>query len=172
MDLQRVHDLQRHRNEPAINDGAATAPKPPPSKAPAGAQATSIGSPAAKDLDEALRFHPSDRNTLGVEMELQIIDPHTGDLAPGALRILKVCQEEKLPGITAELMQSMIEVKTGICQNVADARDQLLPLLRRLRNVATSLGYQLAMGGTHPFNRGITGSVFPEERYERIQDRL
>jgi carboxylate-amine ligase len=127
---------------------------------------------AAKKQDEDLRFRSSERNTLGVELELQIIDPETSDLAPGAVRILKACREEDLPGVTAELMQSMIEVKTDICENVSDARQQLLPRLRRLRNVATSLGYELAMGGTHPFNRGLSGAVFPEERYERIQDRL
>ena len=125
-----------------------------------------------RDFDEALRFQPSEANTLGVELELQIIDPHTGDLAPGSVRILKLCEQEGLSGVTAELMQSMIEVKTGICQNVAEAQEQLWPVLRRLRNLATSLGYQLALGGTHPFNRGISGTVHPDERYERIQDRL
>ncbi len=125
-----------------------------------------------RDAEEILRFQPSPANTLGVELELQIIDPHTGDLAPGSVRLLKVCQEEGLPGISAELMQSMIEVKTGVCRNVTEARDELLPVLRRLRNLATSLGYGLALGGTHPFNRGISGTVHPDERYERIQDRL
>ena len=126
----------------------------------------------AKDSAETLVFRPSESNTLGVELELQIIDPQTGDLAPGAVRILKVCEEEGLSDVTAELMQSMIEVKTGICRNVQEVREQLLPLLRRVRNVASSLGYNLALGGTHPFNRGLTGVVFPAERYERIQDRL
>jgi carboxylate-amine ligase len=109
---------------------------------------------------------------VGFELELQIIDPQTGDLAPGSVRILKACQEEGLPGITAELMQSMIEVKTGVHRTVREARDELLPLLRRVRNVASSLGYDLALGGTHPFNRGLAGVVFPAERYERIQERL
>ena len=45
----------------------------------------------AKDSAETLVFRPSESNTLGVELELQIIDPQTGDLAPGAVRILKVC---------------------------------------------------------------------------------
>lgn len=125
-----------------------------------------------KDGAETLTFQPSEKNTLGVELELQILDPHTGDLAPGSVRILKVCEEEGLSNVTAELMQSMIEVKTGICQNVQEVKEQLWPQLRRVRNVASSLGYGLALGGTHPFNRGLTGVVFPAERYERIQDRL
>ncbi len=121
---------------------------------------------------DTLAFRPSESNTLGFELELQIIDPQTGDLAPGSVRILKACQEEGLPGITAELMQSMIEVKTGVCHSVHEAREELLPVLRRIRNVAGSLGYDLALGGTHPFNRGLAGVVFPAERYERIQERL
>ena len=121
---------------------------------------------------DGLAFKPSESNTVGFELELQIIDPQTGDLAPGSVRILKACQEEGLPGITAELMQSMVEVKTGVHRTVREARDELLPLLRRLRNVASSLGYDLALGGTHPFNRGLSGVVFPAERYERIQERL
>ena len=119
-----------------------------------------------KQDEEVLRFKPSPSTSLGVELELQIVDPNTGDLAPGSVRILKVCKEEGLDSVTAELMQSMIEIKTGICANVAEVRDQLAPDLRKLKNIANSLGYRLAMGGTHPFNRGVTGAVFPDERYE------
>ena len=130
--------------------------------------------PAGESLEgsESLAFRPSPDNTIGVELELQIIDPQTGDLAAGAVRILKVCQEEGLNDVTAELMQSMIELKTGICQNATEAKQQLTPLLRRVRNIASSLGYQLAFGGTHPFSRGVVGAVSPGERYERIQNRL
>ncbi len=127
---------------------------------------------AAKDVGETLTFNGSAENSLGVELELQIIDPHTGDLAPGSVRILKVCQEERLTNVTAELMQSMIEVKTGVCRNVQEVKEQLWPSLRKVRNLASSLGYHLALGATHPFNRGLSGVVFPAERYERIQERL
>ncbi|MFZ1537067.1 MAG: YbdK family carboxylate-amine ligase [Chromatiaceae bacterium] len=126
----------------------------------------------AKQKTELLEFQPSERNSLGVELELQIIDPRTGDLAPGSARILKLCDQEDLEDVTAELMQSMIEVKTGICQNVQEVKDQIWPLMRKVSNLAGSLGYDLALGGTHPFNRGLTSVVFPAERYERIQERL
>src|SRR5713226_9326791 len=95
--------------------------------------------PPAKEGEE-LTFHPSTETTLGVELELQILDRDSGDLAPGAVSLLKACGEEGITGVTAELMQSMIEVKTAICQNVAEVRDQLFPLLRRVRNLAGSLG--------------------------------
>jgi carboxylate-amine ligase len=119
-----------------------------------------------------LAFHGSAEPTLGVELELQILDRESGDLAPGAVRILKMCAEEKVEGVSAELMQSMFEVKTGVCKNVTEVREQLLPRLRKARIFANSLGYQLALGGTHPFHRSSTSVVFPAERYERIMERL
>ena len=117
-------------------------------------------------------FHPSPESFMGVEIELQILDRDTGDLAPGAVPILKMCEQEKVEGTAAELMQSMIEIKTGICKTVDEVRDQLFTRTRKVRNIASSLGYELAMGSTHPFHRTSTSTVFPGERYERIRDRL
>ena len=122
-------------------------------------------------LDE-MAFHPSPESSLGVEIELQILDRDSGDLAPGAVAIIKACEQEKIEGVAAELMQSMIEVKTGICKTVDEARDQLFTRIHRVRNIASSLGFELAMASTHPFHRPNTSSVYPAERYERIRDRL
>ena len=121
---------------------------------------------------EELQFRGAPDPTFGVEIELQILDRDTGDLAPGAVRILQACEEEKIEGVGAELMQSMIEVKTSICSTIEEAREQLFTRTRRVRNIASSLGYELCMGSTHPFHRTSTSSIFPDERYERIRDRL
>src|ERR1043165_1788691 len=122
--------------------------------------------------NEEMVFHPSPAASIGVEIELQILDHDTGDLAPGAVRILKACEEEKLEGVAAELMQSMIEVKTSICKSVDEVRDQLFARIHKVRNIASSLGFELAMGSTHPFHRTSTSSVYPDERYEKILNRL
>jgi carboxylate-amine ligase len=126
--------------------------------------------PAARGDELAFRGSPD--TSLGVELELQILDRETGDLAPGAVAMLRACAEDTMPGVSAELMQSMVEVKTGVCHNVEEVRETLVPVLRRIRNIAGSLGYDLAMAGTHPFHRTSTSAVFPAERYERIMDRL
>jgi glutamate---cysteine ligase / carboxylate-amine ligase len=136
-----------------------------------GIQVTAEGSEQASTASE-LTFQSSSEATIGVELELQIIDRESRDLAPGAVRILKECESEGIPNVTAELMQSMIELKTGVCQNVREAHNELIVNLRRVRNIASSLGYEIAMGGTHPFHRAGGDIVFPAERYERIQERL
>lgn len=118
--------------------------------------------PAAHKAEEMI-FRPSPTTTVGAELELMLLDPDSGDLAPGAIRLLKACAAEAIDGVSAELMQSMIELKTGVCQNVAEVREQLVPRLRRVRNIARSMGYQLAMSGTHPFHRPSNSAVSPSD---------
>lgn len=126
----------------------------------------------AQTREDELAFAGSSTTTLGVELELQVLDRETFDLAPGAGRIIKACQEEGINEVTTELMQSMLEVRTGICGNVTELRNELVPALRRIRNIANSLGYSLAMGGSHPFHHTQSSASSPEERYDRIMDRL
>lgn len=117
---------------------------------------------------EELIFRPFPQPLLGVEVELQILERDHYDLSPGAVRILKVCKEESVEGTSAELMQSMIEVKTGVCENIGQVREQLFSRIKKVRNIASSLGYELAIAGTHPFHRTTNSTLFPSERYERI----
>src|SRR3954447_5222247 len=91
--------------------------------------------------DGGAAFRSSPDVTLGVELEIQVLDPATGELVPGAQRILDACSQEGLAGVDGEFLLSMLEVKTGICRDVAEVRDQLFPLLRRVRNIASTVGF-------------------------------
>ena len=62
-----------------------------------------------------LTFHPSPEVSPGRGVEFQILDRESADLAPGAVRILPACAQDQVEGVTAELLQSMIEIKTGVC---------------------------------------------------------
>jgi carboxylate-amine ligase len=134
-----------------------------------------MGSGAA-DTDLAFRAEPlhfrADGDTsLGVEIELQILDRETGELAPGAQRILEACAEEGVEGISGEFHLSMIEVKTGICQNVTEVRDDLTARLARLTPIVRSFAYELSAGGTHPYARPGASAIFPDARYDRMRKR-
>ncbi len=122
-------------------------------------------------LAPELPFQASPDTTLGVELELQVVDPDTGELVPGAQRILDACAEEGVRGVDGEYLLSMLEVRTDICRNVAEVQERLFPVLRRVRAIAGSLGYHLAVGGTHPCSRPRTCVVSPQERYRRISRR-
>jgi len=118
---------------------------------------------------EDLTFRGGPETTLGVEIELQILDRQTGELAPGATRILQACQDEEIGGVSGEFLLSMLEVKTDVCRNTAEVRDTLAPRLRHVHNIARTLGFDLGIGGTHPAARSSMSAVFPGERYQRLQ---
>src|SRR4051794_8519019 len=123
--------------------------------------------PARLDSEDLI-FHGSRAPTLGVELELQIIDPETGDLAPGAQRILQSCRQIGGERVSEEFLLSMIEVKTGVCNDVWQVRHDLFPMLRYLQNLAGDLGYELMSSGTHPFARSSMKAIFPKQRYQCI----
>jgi glutamate---cysteine ligase / carboxylate-amine ligase len=127
--------------------------------------------PSPAPVFEDLHFHGSPKCTIGVEVELQVLDHQTGDLAPGAQRILDACRDEKIDAVSGEFLLSMLEVRTGVCSSVAEARDELAPLIQRVRHLASSVGFDIGFGGTHPFGRPAMSAVSPSERYQRIQKR-
>lgn len=117
-------------------------------------------------------FHGSPQPTVGVEVELPILDREGGELSPGSPRLLRACRDENIDGVSAELMQSMIEVRSDTCENVTELRDMLMPRIRRVRNLATSMGYDFALLGTHPSAKATEHVLFPDERYALGEKRL
>jgi carboxylate-amine ligase len=78
-------------------------------------------------------FNSSPRSSLGVEWELMLVDRETRALTSGATEIL----EELHPGgehptAKKELLQSTIEVITGVCQNVSEATADLARTLEQI----------------------------------------
>ncbi len=118
----------------------------------------------------ALAFTPSQPLTLGVELEIQLLDAGSRDLAPGAPAIL-----ERLGALRGtvrhELFRSMLEVATGICTTAEQARRELTAGLTAVREVATPLGFRLATAGAHPFARHRDRLVYPSGRYDALIDR-
>lgn len=108
--------------------------------------------------------------TLGVEVEIQILDAKTKDLSPGSPKIF-----EKLGGETAhikpELMQSMIEINTGVCMNVQEVRRDLEKQITTLESIGKELGLEYASAGSHPFARYSDRIPYPAERYTNLIDR-
>ena len=80
-----------------------------------------------------ISFNGSSGPTLGVELELQIIDPATKNLMSGAPRIL--ARSETDTHIKPELIESTIELNTDVCQDVAAVRRELEERVGRLSGV-------------------------------------
>lgn len=117
-----------------------------------------------------LTFHPSSAMTIGVEVELQILDRDTLDLTPGAQPIFERLGGERR-NIKAEIFQAMIEINTGICRDVGQVRLDLEREIATVRAACDGLGLELASAGSHPFARYDERILYPAERYQHLIDR-
>ena len=116
-----------------------------------------------------IAFAKSDLLTLGVEIEIQLINPKTLGLTGRASELLRAC--DKNERVEAEFFQSTIELKTGICRSAHDAASTLAPDLRDLLKTAGALEIGLCTTGCHPFARYSDCLITEGERYRELIDR-
>ena len=110
--------------------------------------------------------------TLGVEEEYQIIDPVTRDLRSHLSKIVdgaKVILNEQ---VKAEMHQSVVEVGTNICNNVAEAQSEIKFLRSKIVELADKQGLVVGGAGTHPFSRWQDQPITDDPRYHNIVNEL
>lgn len=71
-------------------------------------------------LQHGMHFTESIKYTLGVEIELQILDKTKWDLSPVAPTLFEKAPSLLAPRLSPEFIQSILEVQTGICFSVED----------------------------------------------------
>jgi len=106
--------------------------------------------------------------TLGVEEEFQIIDAKTRDLVSHVSKIIEGGKATLNESLKHEMHESVVEMETGICNNISEVREELTSLRRRLVKVAHEQGLRIAGGGTHPFSDWQKNNITPKERYDKI----
>jgi carboxylate-amine ligase len=119
-------------------------------------------------------FSPSQRTSLGVEWELQLIDLDTRELTGASDAILAAISEDG-DGVHAkakhELLQSCIEVITGVCQTVAEAKADLAETVAEVSKAAIERNVGLVCSGTHPITDWATQRVTDIPRYLALVER-
>ena len=116
-----------------------------------------------------IAFRGSPRPTVGVELELQLLDPETMNLVAGAPAILQ--RTADVSHVKAELIESTIELNTDVCEDIAAVRRDLTERIGQLLAVTDELGYQVACVGTHPFSKWVEQRITDSERYRRLVDQ-
>jgi carboxylate-amine ligase len=110
--------------------------------------------------------------TLGVEEEYQIIDPDTRDLRSHMSKIVdggKIVLQEQ---VKAEMHQSVVEVGTNICKNVAEARKDISNLREKIYELAQKQDLLVGAAGTHPFSKWQDQPITDDPRYHHIVNEL
>jgi len=124
----------------------------------------------------SIQFMSSHRASLGVEMELEVIDPESRELVSGAREILVEMGEGHPGGVhpkaKPELLQSTIEIITGICQTVSEARSDLAATLGEVSAHAQRRGLVLMCSGSHPFSDPAGQDITLDPRYQRLVEEM
>jgi carboxylate-amine ligase len=124
----------------------------------------------------AIRWNPSQGPTLGIEWELQLIDRRTKMLRQDAREVLAALPGQdrsgEHPKIRFELMQSTVEVVTGICTTVGEAKQDLSTTISQLQRTTSERGTMLACAGTHPVSDWRDAKMAPIQRYAELIEQL
>ena len=114
-------------------------------------------------------FGKSEALSLGVELELQLVNTVDYDLTSGANDLLELLSRKPFPGtVTPEMTQSMIEIASGIQTTHAPLLAELRGMRDTLVTACDRLNIDIAGGGTHPFQRWSEQRVFEKPRYQQL----
>ena len=117
-----------------------------------------------------LEFNSSPASTVGVEMELQLVDRKTRALTSAASEMIESVGE--VDWLKKELLQSTIEINTDVCADITEVEADLGAKLEQVRGCAARLGLGLLSAGTHPFSPWGEQVVSDDERYHRLVDKV
>src|SRR4026208_769191 len=109
-----------------------------------------------------------DQFTLGIEEEFQIVDPVTRELKSHVSEILDEGKMLLGEHVKPEMIQSMIEVGTGVCADVQEARADVIKLRGVLSSLVRKQGLMIVAAGTHPFSHWQEQKIYENARYESI----
>ncbi len=118
-------------------------------------------------------FSSSPTSSLGVEWELELVDTQTRQLLGGASEILgELSPGREHPKAKHELLESTIEVITGVCSTVGQAEKDLADTIAELVPLAGKRGLALMCSGTHPLTDWQTQQISPDPRYAKLIDDM
>lgn len=111
-------------------------------------------------------FTKSRLGTMGIELELMVLDRLTYDLLPAAPDILRLLDmQEKKWVATPEITTSMLEVATSILEGYAAAAAEIEEIRSSVQRAAFAVGAAISGGGAHPFQKWNEQRIYPKERY-------
>jgi carboxylate-amine ligase len=119
-----------------------------------------------------LQFTSNRRPTLGIEIELGLVDATTMALSNRFGDLLERLPAQGRERFKPELMQSVLEINTDVCESVGDAEREFRGRIGVVEAAADELGLALWWGGSHPFSLCSEQAVTPDERYLKLVDHL
>jgi len=119
-----------------------------------------------------IHFNSNERPTLGIELELGLVDRRTMALASSFNELIACLPDGDGKKFKPELMQCVLEIITGVCGTVGEAEEDLRAKIEQAELATDQLGLCLWWGGTHPFSCWHEQQVTRDPRYFQLVDLL
>jgi carboxylate-amine ligase len=119
-----------------------------------------------------IEFKSNSEPTVGIELELALVDANDMSLSSSIERVLGLVPFEFKESVKPELMQSYVEINTGVCKTIDQAEQDLTAKLLCVEQIAEQLDLRIYWSATHPFSLWQDQRVTPSERYEGLVELL
>ncbi len=114
-------------------------------------------------------FKKSSALTMGVELELQLINLADFDLMAASPDMLELLSRHPFPGVvTPEVTESMLEIATSIHTEHGSLLSELKNMRDILVKAADKLNIGIGGGGTHPFQIWSDRRIFKKPRFQEV----
>ena len=117
-------------------------------------------------------FKKNETLTIGIELEMQLVNLHTFNLAMEAEDFLRRLSEISHPAeIKPEITQSMIEINSSIHHSYKSLLIELQAIRNILAEEARKTHIGICGGGTHPFQKWKEQRIFQNERFSSVSEQ-
>lgn len=127
--------------------------------------------PAFLDNLNPLVFNGNSAPTIGVELELQLVDASSFALKSAILDLMEYVGEDQT-WLKPELMQCYVEINTEVCRNITEVREDLGTKLDTLYAAAVANDTRILWAGSHPFSTWMDQEITPSDRYRKLVDLM
>ena len=110
--------------------------------------------------------------TIGVEEEYLLVDRDSLDLASAPEALMKGCIDDLEDRVSPEFLQCQIEVGTGVCETVGDAREELRRLRSTVARHAAEHNLAPIAVACHPFGDWKVQDHTRKERYVALERQM
>lgn len=110
--------------------------------------------------------------TIGIEEENLLVDQDTGQLAVAPDALIDACKKDLAGKVSPEFLQCQIEIGTGVCHTIAQARADLADLRRTVARHASEFGLAPIAASCHPFADWKDQHHTHKDRYDKLRRDL
>ncbi len=119
-----------------------------------------------------LNFKPSKPFTIGIELEIQLIDRDSFELSESSKIVFSHASKKLKKLLHPELLTSMIEIVTPISESPEEAVSYIKNALKEIDLIGQDYGFRSAALGTHVFAKKETIHITAKDRYLKLLEEF